>query len=30
MGGNPRLSGVDEMRVQTPGSLLGLTTDGQK
>ena len=30
MGGNPRLNGVDEMRVQTPGSLLGLTTDGQQ
>ncbi|KAH9974331.1 hypothetical protein BGW80DRAFT_1170597 [Lactifluus volemus] len=28
--GNPRFSGVDDMRVQTPGSLLGLTTDGPK
>jgi Helix-loop-helix DNA-binding domain len=30
IGGNLRYSGVDEMRVQTPGSLLGLTTDGPK
>ncbi|KAI0252817.1 hypothetical protein BJV78DRAFT_1199189 [Lactifluus subvellereus] len=30
IGGSPQFSGVDEMRVQTPGSLLGLTTDGQK
>jgi len=29
-GGNPRFIGVDEMRVQTPGSLLGMTADGPK
>ncbi|KAH9968057.1 hypothetical protein BC827DRAFT_467268 [Russula dissimulans] len=29
-GGNARFIGVDEMRVQTPGSLLGMTTDGPK
>ena len=30
IGGGSRFMGVDEMRVQTPGSLLGMTTDGPK
>ncbi|KAH9990245.1 hypothetical protein BJV74DRAFT_772794, partial [Russula compacta] len=30
MGGNARFMSVDEMRVQTPGSLLGMTTDESK
>lgn len=30
IGGGSRFMGVDEMRVQTPGSLLGMTTDGAK
>ncbi|KAI9513506.1 hypothetical protein F5148DRAFT_1156176 [Russula earlei] len=29
-GVNSRLMGIDEMRVQTPGTLLGMTTDGPK
>jgi len=30
IGGGTRFMGVDDMRVQTPGSLLGMTTDGRK
>jgi helix-loop-helix DNA-binding protein len=30
IGGDTRFMGVDDMRVQTPGSLLGMTTDGPK
>ena len=30
IGGGSRFMGVDEMRVQTPGSLLGMMTDGPK
>jgi hypothetical protein len=30
IGGGTRFVGVDDMRVQTPGSLLGMPTDGPK
>ena len=30
IGGGTRFRGVDDVRVQTPGSLLGMTTDGPK